>query len=283
MARDPPTQHHRLRNFTCPSQAMAARSLTVFLTGASSGIGAALAREYAARGATLGLVARRAAVLNELVATLPGRHFVYAADVTDKDALLAAARAFERDTGGVDVVIANAGISVGVLTEHYEDLDAFKQVFDTNVLAMAHTFHPFIAPMRSRRRGTLVGIASVAGIRGLPGSEAYCASKAAAISYCESLRVELRRFDVQVVTIAPGFVRTPLTAKNPYRMPFLMEPADFARAAVDKIGAGVSYAVVPWQMGLVAKLLRALPNWAFDRLLGNRPYKPRKSEPPVQP
>ncbi len=262
---------------------MAARSLTVFLTGASSGIGAALAREYAARGATLGLVARRAAVLNDLVATLPGQHFVYAADVTDKDALLAAARAFERDTGGTDVVIANAGISEGVLTEHYEDLDAFKRVFDTNVLAMAHTFHPFIAPMRTRRRGTLVGIASVAGIRGLPGSEAYCASKAAAISYCESLRVELRRFDVKVVTIAPGFVRTPLTAKNPYRMPFLLQPADFARTAVDKIGAGVSYAVIPWQMGLVAKLLRALPNWAFDRLMGNRPYKPRKSEPPVQP
>jgi hypothetical protein len=262
---------------------MAAPSLTVFLTGASSGIGAALAREYAARGATLGLVARRAAVINELVATLPGRHFVYAVDVTDKDALIAAARDFERDAGPVDVVIANAGISVGVLTEHYVDLASFKQVFDTNVLAMAHTFHPFIAPMRERRRGTLVGIASVAGIRGLPGSEAYCASKAATISYCESLRVELKRFGVRVVTIAPGFVRTPLTAKNPYRMPFLMEPPDFARVAADRIGSGTSYAVIPWQMGLVAKLLRVLPNWAFDKLFGNRPYKPRKSEPRVEP
>jgi hypothetical protein len=262
---------------------MAAPSLTVFLTGASSGIGAALAREYAARGATLGLVARRAAAINELVATLPGRHFVYAVDVTDKDALIAAARDFERDTGGADVVIANAGISEGVLTEHYEDLERFRHVLQTNVLAMAHTFHPFIAPMRERRRGTLVGIASVAGIRGLPGSEAYCASKAATISYCESLRVELKRFGVRVVTIAPGFVRTPLTAKNPYRMPFLMEPLDFARAAVDKISAGTSYAVIPWQMGLVAKLLRVLPNWAFDRLFGNRPYKPRKSEPRVEP
>jgi short-subunit dehydrogenase len=262
---------------------MASGTSNVFLTGASSGIGAALAREYAARGATLGLVARRRQVLNELVASLPGRHFVYAADVTDKDALIAAARDFERDAGGADVVVANAGISVGVLTEHYEDLASFKQVFDTNVLAMAHTFHPFIAPMRQRGRGTLVGIASVAGIRGLPGSEAYCASKAAAISYCESLRVELKRFGVRVVTIAPGFVRTPLTSRNPYRMPFLMEPADFARAAADNIARGTSYAVIPWQMGVVAKLLRLLPNWAFDRLFSNRPYKPRKAEPPVQP
>ena len=252
--------------------------MNVFLTGASSGIGEALAREYAARGATLGLVARRDSVLAALAAALPGRHHTYACDVTDRDALIAAARAFEAATGGVDVVIANAGISEGVLTEYYEDLEAFRRVMDTNVLALAHTFHPFIAPMRTRGRGTLVGIASVAGIRGLPGSEAYCASKAAAISYCESLRVELRRTGVRVVTVAPGFVRTPLTAKNPYRMPFLMEPADFARRAADRIDAGTSYEVIPWQMGVVAKLLRVLPNWAFDRLMGNRPYKPRKAK-----
>ena len=252
--------------------------MNVFLTGASSGIGEALAREYAARGATLGLVARRDSVLADLAAALPGRHHTYACDVTDRDALIAAARAFDAATGGADVVIANAGISEGVLTEYYEDLEAFRRVMDTNVLAMAHTFHPFVAPMRARRRGTLVGVASVAGIRGLPGSAAYCASKAAAITYCESLRVELRTSGVRVVTLAPGFVRTPLTAKNPYRMPFLMEPADFARRAVDRIASGTSYAVIPWQMGVVAKLLRVLPNWAFDRLLGNRPYKPRKAK-----
>ncbi len=253
--------------------------MNVFITGASSGIGAALAAEFARRGASVGLVARRKDALDVLAARRPGRHFAYAADVTDRDALIAAAQKFEHDSGAADVVVANAGISVGVLTEHYEDLAAFKDVFDTNVLAMAHTFHPFIAAMRERRRGTLVGIASVAGIRGLPGSEAYCASKAATISYCESLRVELRRFGVRVVTITPGFIRTPLTAKNPYRMPFLMEADAFARAAVDAMLAGVSYRVIPWQMGIVAKLLRLLPNWAFDRLMSNRPYKPRKTEP----
>ncbi len=250
--------------------------MNVFLTGASSGIGAALAAEFASRGATLGLVARRRAAIDELAAQTPGRHHVYAVDVTDKDALIAAAQAFDDATGGADIVVANAGISVGVLTEHYEDLDAFGDVFRTNVLAMAYTFHPFIARMRSRGRGTLVGIGSVAGVRGLPGSEAYCASKAAVASYCESLRVELKRSGVKVVTIAPGFVRTPLTAKNPYRMPFLLEPADFARQAVDAMLAGVSYRVIPWQMGIVARLLRLMPNRLFDRAFGNRPYKPRR-------
>ncbi len=250
--------------------------MNVFLTGASSGIGAALAAELARRGATLGLVARRRSALDETVAQAPGRHHVYAVDVTDKDALIAAARAFDDVTGGADIVVANAGISVGVLTEYYEDLDAFGEVLATNVLAMACTFHPFIARMRARGRGTLVGIGSVAGVRGLPGSEAYCASKAAVASYCESLRVELRRSGVKVVTIAPGFVRTPLTAKNPYRMPFLMEPADFARQAVDAMLAGVSYRVIPWQMGIVAGMLRLLPNALFDRAFGNRPYKPRR-------
>jgi hypothetical protein len=251
--------------------------MNVFITGASSGIGEALAREYAAQGAHLGLVARRQALLDELAGKLPGRHDCYAADVNDRDALIAAARQFESATGGADIVIANAGISIGVLTEHYEDLETFGQVLQTNVVSIAHTFHPFIAPMRKRRRGTLVGIASVAGIRGLPGSEAYCASKAAAISYLESLRVELGRYGIRVLTVAPGFVRTPLTARNPYSMPFLMEADAFARAAVKAIAADRSYTVIPWQMAIVAKLMRLAPNWLWDRAMAKRPYKPRKA------
>ena len=251
--------------------------MNVFITGASSGIGEALAREYAAQGARLGLVARRQALLDELAGKLPGRHDCYAADVNDRDALIAAARQFESATGGADIVIANAGISIGVLTEHYEDLETFGQVLQTNVVSIAHTFHPFIAPMRKRRRGTLVGIASVAGIRGLPGSEAYCASKAAAISYLESLRVELGRYGIRVLTVAPGFVRTPLTARNPYSMPFLMDADAFARAAVKAIAADRSYTVIPWQMAIVAKLMRLAPNWLWDRAMARRPYKPRKA------
>ncbi|MGE5162167.1 MAG: SDR family oxidoreductase [Betaproteobacteria bacterium] len=249
--------------------------MNVFITGASSGIGEALAREFASRGATLGLVARRREALEALAATLPGTHHVYAVDVTDKDALVAAGRAFEQAAGGVDIVIANAGISVGVKTEHYEDLAQFEKVLATNVLAMACTFHPFIARMKSVRRGTLVGIASVAGIRGLPGSEAYCASKSAAITYLESLRVEMAKHHIRVVTISPGFIRTPLTSKNPYRMPFLMDAADFAPRAADAIVAGVRYRTIPWQMGVVAVLLRLLPRWLFDRVTARRKQKPR--------
>jgi NAD(P)-dependent dehydrogenase (short-subunit alcohol dehydrogenase family) len=251
--------------------------MNVFITGASSGIGAALAREFARRGARLGLVARRSEALDPLIAALPGRHLRYAADVTDTDALIAAARAFDADSGGADIVIANAGISVGVKTEHYEDLAQFRRVFDTNVMAMAATFHPFIAAMKARGSGTLVGIASVAGIRGLPGSEAYCASKSAVITYCESLRVEMAKAGIKVVTISPGFIRTELTARNPYRMPFLMEAADFAPRAADAIVAGVRYRTIPWQMGVVGVVLKWMPRWLFDRVMKRRKQKPRST------
>lgn len=249
--------------------------MKVFITGASSGIGEALAREFASRGATLGLVARRQEVLDALIEELPGQHYSYPVDVNDRDALIAAGRSFDAAVGGADIAIANAGISVGVKTEHYEDLAEFERVFATNVFAMASTFHAFIAPMKSRGRGTLVGIGSVAGIRGLPGSEAYCASKSAVITYCESLRVEMKKVGVQVLTVSPGFIRTPLTAKNPYKMPFLMDAPDFARAAADAILAGKSYVTIPWQMGWVGKLLRILPNALFDKLTGKRKQKPR--------
>jgi NAD(P)-dependent dehydrogenase (short-subunit alcohol dehydrogenase family) len=251
--------------------------MNVFITGASSGIGAALAKEFAARGACCGLVARRRDALDAVAETLPGRHHTYVADVTDKEALIAAGRSFDAAVGGADIVIANAGISVGVKTEFYEDLDQFARVMDTNVLGMALTFHPFIAGMKARRRGTLVGIASVAGVRGLPGSDAYCASKAAAIVYCESLRVEMAKFGIKVVTISPGFIRTPLTKKNPYGMPFLMDADAFARRAADAIVAGARYRTIPWQMGWITTLLRWMPRWLFDQIMATRKQKPRAS------
>ena len=132
--------------------------------------------------------------------------------------------------------------------------------------------------MPERRCGTLVGIASVAGIRGLPGHGAYCASKAAVISYCESLRGECRPFGIKVVTIGPGYIDTPLTHRNRYRMPFLMLPGTFADKAYAAIAAGVSYRVIPWQMGVLAKLLRVLPDGLFDRLLAGRSRKRRAGE-----
>ena len=249
--------------------------MNVFLTGASSGIGRALAREFARRGAFLGLVARREDALRSLGAELRQRCYIYALDVTDRERLLAAARDFEQRCGATDVVVACAGISVGVQTEYYEDLAHFDRTLATNLNAVATCFHPFIAPMRQRGRGTLAAIASVAGVRGMPGAEAYCASKAALITYCESLRVGLHGSGIRVVCIAPGFIRTPMTAVNPYAMPFLMDADAFARRAVGAIEHGASYVVIPWQMAWVARFLRLLPNWAFDRAFARRARKPR--------
>lgn len=250
-------------------------SQRVFITGASSGIGAALARYYAARGAVLGLVARRRAALQELLATLPGEHAVYTVDVADEAGLRQAAADFSARFGVPDVVVANAGVSVGTLTEEEGDLRAFERVMRTNVLGMVATFQPFVAPMRARGSGRLVGIASVAGIRGLPGAGAYSASKAAVIAYLESLRVELHGSGVKVVTIAPGYIETPMTAVNRYPMPFMLPADEAARRFVRAIDAGAGYVVIPWQMGVVAKLLRLLPNPIFDRVFARAGRKPR--------
>ena len=251
-------------------------SRKVFITGASSGIGEALAVYYAAQGARLGLVARRAEFLHGLNERLGGGHACYPLDVTDAPALHQAAGDFMRRFGAPDIVIANAGVSAGTLTEYEEDLAIFRRVMDTNVFGMAATFAPFIPAMKAaggERR--LVGIASVAGIRGLPGAEAYSASKAAAIAYLESLRLEMRPYRIKVVTIVPGYIETPMTAVNPYRMPFLIPVDQAASRFAAAIGQGVSYTVIPWPMGLVAKCLRLLPNWLYDRLFANAPRKPR--------
>lgn len=254
----------------------------VFITGASSGIGAALARVYAEQGAALGLVARRAQLLEQLRAALPHpeRHRIYTLDVTDHAALAAAAADFIAASDGIDVVIANAGVSHGTLTEYAEDLAVFERIIATNVVATVATFQPFIATLKKQAQAgsgaaRLVGIGSVAGIRGLPGAGAYSASKAAVLSYCEALRVELRGSGIKVVTIAPGYIDTPMTHGNPYPMPFLMAADKFAARALAAIEGGASYRVIPWQMGLVAKLMRLLPDWFYDFASSKARRKPR--------
>jgi short-subunit dehydrogenase len=253
----------------------------VFITGASSGIGQALALRYYRDGARLALVARRTAEVQRWAAEQrldAARFKVYGADVSDEGAMARIGRDCIAAQGLPDVVIANAGISVGMDTAHFDDLDVMRRSFATNNVGLAATFHPFVAAMNERGSGTLVGIASVAAIRGLPGHGAYCASKAAVVAYCESLRGECRPFGVKVVTLLPGYIDTPLTRGNRYSMPFLMQVDDFADQAVRAIRAQVSYRVIPWQMGVLAKLLRLLPNWLYDRALAGRPRKKRASE-----
>ena len=253
-----------------------------FVTGASSGIGQALALALRARGHRLALVARRGPALSDWVASQGWSRDdarVYAADVSELDSIVAAGQACVAAQGVPDVVIANAGISVGVATEDREDLDVFRDTLETNLLGLVATFHPFVAAMRARGSGRLVGIASVAGIRGLPGHGAYCASKSGVIAYCESLRGELRGTGVRVVTIVPGYIDTPLTRGNPYPMPFLMLAEAFAERTVRAIEAGDAYRTIPWQMGAVAALLRVLPIPLFDRAVAGRGRKPRKRKP----
>lgn len=248
----------------------------VVITGASSGLGAALARHYARRGATLGLIARRALALEQLAASLPGPVSIYPLDVRDDAALAAAARAFIAMHGCPDLVIANAGISLGTLGALAEDLAPFREIVDVNLIGMVNTFQPFIADMRTAGAGSLVGIASVAGYRGLPGASAYSASKAAAIACLESLRVELRGSGIRVCTVCPGYIATPMTESNPYRMPFLL-PADAAAARIAAVIARrKSFAVIPWPMAIVARLLHVMPDWIYDRLFAAAPRKPRR-------
>jgi short-subunit dehydrogenase len=252
----------------------------VFITGASSGIGQALALRFQRAGWRLALLARRGAELQawaDAQGFAAGSCVVYAVDVRDVDAVVAAGRACIAALGVPDVVIANAGISIGIDTAEFDDLAVMRATYETNNLGMAASFQPFIAPMRLRGSGRLVGIASVAGIRGLPGHAAYCSSKAAVISYCESLRGEMRGSGVKVVTLLPGYVDTPLTRSNPYGMPFLMSADAFADRAFDAIARGTRYRVIPWQMGIVASVLRLLPDLLFDRLLVGRARKPRGS------
>jgi len=259
----------------------AATSPLAFITGASSGIGQALARRFRAAGWRLALVARREDELRRFVTAQGYRETeaqLYVADVAEVASITAAGRACIERQGLPDTVIANAGISVGIDSARFEDLQVTRDTLQTNVLGVAATFQPFIEPMRQRRRGALVGVASVAGIRGLPGHAAYCASKAGVIAYCESLRGECRPFGVRVVTLVPGYIDTPLTRGNPYLMPFLMSADAFADAAFATVCAGRSYRVIPWQMAVVAKLLRVLPNGLFDRLFAGRPRKPRRGE-----
>jgi len=248
----------------------------VVITGASSGIGAALAREYARRGATLGLLARREQALQELLRGLACPAAAYPVDVRDATAVSMAARDFHAKFGGADIVIASAGVSAGTSTERAEDRSVFKEILDINVIGMVNTFAPFVAQMRAVSSGTLVGIASVAGFRGLPGAGAYSASKAAAITYLESLRVELHGSGVAVVTICPGYIATPMTEKNPYPMPFLMPADQAAHRMARAIDRRKRFTVIPWQMSVVGALLKMTPRPLYDALFAKAPRKPAR-------
>jgi short-subunit dehydrogenase len=245
----------------------------VFITGASSGLGAALSQYFGKQGAILGLVGRRADALKKTAAGLDAH--LYIADVRNAQAMQDAAQKFIETVGPPDIVIACAGISVGTLTEEKADLPVFQAVMDANVMGLVHTFHPFIACMKAQGSGVLCGIASVAGVRGLPGGGAYSASKAAARVYMESLRLELKSFGISVVSVLPGYISTPMTHVNPYPMPFKLSAEKAAQTIAHLIEKRRAESVIPWQMAIVASILRRMPRPVFDRLFEKAPRKPR--------
>ena len=244
--------------------------MRIVISGASSGIGEALARFYASPETVIALISRRRVEL-----ALPGKTVSYPLDVTDTAALAAAAKDFVERFGAPDLVIANAGISIGTVAEELDDVAKLRRVLDVNVVGLAATLAAFAPAMRKAGRGTLAGVASVAGFRGLAGASSYSASKSAAITWLESLRTEMHGSGVSVVCVCPGYIDTPMTQVNRYRMPFIISADDGARRIARAIAARRRLAVIPWQMALVAMLLRLLPGWLYDRLAARAPRKPK--------
>lgn len=257
---------------------MAATFQNAVLTGACGGLGQALARALIGHGAAVALVGLDRPSLQALAALAPERCAVYTPDVADSAAMQAMAADWMARAGTPDLVIANAGVAGGFDTAEADDLAVLRRMLEINLLGAATTFQPFVKAMREERRGALVGVASIAGWRGMPGNGAYCASKGGLIRYLESLRAELRSDSIVVSTVSPGYLRTALTAGNRFAMPGLMEPEAAARALLAGVAQGRSHIVLPARIGWLARLLNLLPDALHDRLLLGQPRKPRVGE-----
>ena len=218
----------------------------------------------------LGLISRRPGPSG-----LAGTVVHYAVDVSDAPALAAAAADFTARFGAPELVVANAGISAGTAGEALDDVAKLRRVLEVNVIGLAATLAAFAPAMREAGRGTLAGIASVAGFRGLPGNGAYSSSKAAARIWMESLRTELHGSGVSMVCVCPGYIDTPMTRVNRFRMPFLIGADEAAPRIARAIAARRRVAVIPWQMALASVVLRGLPGCLYDRLAARAPRKPR--------
>ncbi|MDQ3818735.1 MAG: SDR family NAD(P)-dependent oxidoreductase [Acidobacteriota bacterium] len=247
----------------------------VFITGASSGIGRALAVELGRRGASLGLLARRAETLSEIareVEEAGGRALALPADVKDAGAVRAAADKLREKFGRIDVLVANAGI--GATTDGRSlRAEEVADVIGTNLLGAVNSATAVLPEMLERGSGRLVVISSLAAYRGLPKSGAYCASKAAVTAFFESLRVDLRGTGVGVTIIHPGFIRTPLTEGRSAKMPFFMELDDAIRKIIRAIeGRKKSYAF-PWQLATLVRLGMVLPDSWYDEVASRSSYR----------
>jgi len=240
------------------------------ITGASSGIGAALARELSRRGHALGLMARRAEMLDALVAELPTPAVALPCDVTDSAAVRAAVANGEEALGGpFDLAVANAGVGETFTAKHF-NIDDARRMVEVNVIGTMILFDAVVPKMIERRSGHFAGVASLAGLRGVPTASVYSATKAAMQNFLEASRVELRRYGIAVTTINPGFVVSPMTDRNEFKMPFLMSAERAARIIADGLARRARVVQFPLPMSLLMRLVRLLPDAVYDRVMGMR-------------
>ena len=248
----------------------------IFLTGASSGIGEALALELAHRGSVLGLVARRENELRDLATRCEqagGSARVFACDVTDAGALQDAADALKKEFGHIDILIANAGIGGNNAETRALRPDAVKKVIDINLLGAANAVHAVLPHMLERGEGQLVAISSLAGIRGLPKSAAYSASKAGMTAFFESVRLDVQNKGIDVTIIQPGFIKTPLTSGRANKMPYLMELEDGTARILRAIEKKKKFTAFPWQLATLVRAGAIFPAWLYDRIAGRARYR----------
>lgn len=241
--------------------------MRAIITGASSGIGYALAQELARRGYELALLARRADLLEELRASIPAKTFGMTCDVLDAEAVRGAVRVAEERLGGpFDLAVANAGVSIPGHATKFSVADS-EQILRVNVLGMIYLFDAVIPSMVERRSGHFAGVASVAGLRGLPTAASYSASKAAMQAFLEASRIELAPYDVAVSIINPGFVETPMVQKNKFRMPFIISATKAAAIIANGLERRKRVIEFPRPMSLLMRLVRQLPDPIYDRIL----------------
>jgi NAD(P)-dependent dehydrogenase (short-subunit alcohol dehydrogenase family) len=254
------------------------------ITGACGGLGQSLARQLLGSGAQVALVGLNHPPLEALQALAPERCRIYTPDVSNAQAMQAMAADCLQHWGAPDLVVANAGVAGGFETSDPADLAVMRRMLEINLLGVATTFQPFLqAMLDSQRPGALVGVASVAGWRGMPGNGAYCASKAGLIAYLQSLRAELRPTRLTVHTISPGYLRTALTAGNTFAMPGLLEPDEAARDLLHGVAQGREHIVLPRRIGWLSQALSLLPVRWHDRILLGQPRKPRAHQAGATP
>jgi len=238
------------------------------ITGASTGIGRALAIGLARRGVAVGLVARsevRLGALADEIRTAGGTAVVAPADVSERDAVFDAVSTIESELGVLDLAIANAGIG-----QEQDDLDAAEYLYRVNLFGAVSLFRAVLPGMRKEGRGHLVGIASIAGYQAFPGRGAYCGSKAAMRMELEALRAELGPEGIAVTCVNPGFIRTPLTDRHEFDMPFLMDAEPAARRILGAIRKRKAVYDFPWRMSMLSRVLRWMPRSWFDRVARKR-------------